>query len=112
MGRYTKVMLAFGLSGLLQYIAAIEAGVPPSQTGALKFFVVQGLDTMFEDAVQALYRRNISGKPGSRTRIVGYLWVSLFLIWITPWWMYPGIRSTVPGKDSMPPWKLFTYAFT
>jgi hypothetical protein len=56
MGRYTKVMLAFGLSSLLHYIAAIEVGVPPSQTGALKFFVVQGLGTIFEDAVQALYR--------------------------------------------------------
>jgi hypothetical protein len=36
-------MLAFGLSGLLHYIVAITTGVPPSQTGALKFFVVQGL---------------------------------------------------------------------
>ena len=72
--------LLLALSGLLHYIVDIETGVPPSQTGALKFFVVQGLGIMFEDAVQALYRRNISGKPGSWTRIVDYLWVSLFLI--------------------------------
>jgi hypothetical protein len=104
-------MLAFGLSGLVHYFITIAIGIPPSHTGALKFFVIQGLGIMFEDAVQALHRRHRSGKPGSWTRIVGYIWVSLFLIWTTPCWIYPMVRSNVPEKDIMPPWKLFTYAF-
>jgi hypothetical protein len=62
--RYTKIMLAFNLSGLGHYFITIATGIPPSQTGALKFFVMQGLGIMFEDAVQALYRRHRLGKPG------------------------------------------------
>lgn len=46
--RYTKIMLAFGLSGMLHYIAAITTGVPPGETGALKFFVVQELSIIFD----------------------------------------------------------------
>ena len=53
--RYTKIMLAFGLSGLLHYITDITTGITHGQTGSLKFFVVQGLGIMFEDAIQALH---------------------------------------------------------
>jgi hypothetical protein len=60
--RYTKIMLAFGLSGLVHYFIAIATGIPLSQTGAFKFFVMQGLGIMFEDALQALYRRHRSEK--------------------------------------------------
>jgi hypothetical protein len=105
-------MLAFFLSGLVHYFIAIATGIPPGQTGALKFFVMQGLGIMFEDAVQALYRRHRSGKPEFWTRIAGYIWVSLFLIWTTPCWIYPVVRSNVPERDIIPPWKLFTSAFT
>jgi len=112
LARYTKIVLAFGISGLLHYLTAITTGLPPSHTGDLTYFLMQALGIMCEDAVQALYRRNTSGKPGSWTRIVGYIWVSLFLIWTTPQWMYPRARAIVPGKDDMPPWKIFTAAYT
>jgi hypothetical protein len=66
-------MVAFAISGVLHLVIAATTGIPPSHTGAMTFFLAQGLGIMVEDAVQTLYRKFTPGKPGPWTRIAGYI---------------------------------------
>lgn len=68
----------------------LGAGIPRSQSGALRFFTTQALGIMLEDGVQEMYRRIRGGTRSALwSRVVGYVWVFLFLSWSTAAWQYP-----------------------
>ena len=85
------------MSGCLHVGTDVGAGVMPSQSGALRFFLTQAFGIMFEDAVQEVYRRTRGQQKFSKmqrfwAKAVGYVWVLLFLSWSTAAWQYPAMR--------------------
>lgn len=93
MQRYTFIFFVFFVSGSLHVITDMAASIPINDSGALRFFCTQALGIMLEDGAQEIYRC-LGGKPRLLTRIVGYLWVLLFLSWSTAAWQYPAILVT------------------
>lgn len=60
-----------------------------------KFFLLQAFGVMVEDGVQA----TVGGMaiPGPCRRMIGYMWVAVFLVWSTPVWMFPPMRQGDSG---------------
>lgn len=54
------------------------------------FYVLQAVGIAFEDAMQAMTAH--IHIPISIRRVVGYLWVLMFLSWSTPICSYPSMR--------------------
>ena len=102
--RYTKLIFAFSLSGLAHLLNGIAVGIPARENGSLVFFALQALGIIFEDAIQAMCRR--SSFQGPWTRLIGYVWVTLFLLWTTPGWTYPSVRYHRHGVDFMIPYRI------
>ena len=61
-----------------------------------KFFLLQAFGVMVEDGVQAI----VGGMaiPGPFRRMMGYMWVAVFLVWSTPVWMFPPMRQGDSGQ--------------
>ena len=55
--RYMRLMLAFTISGIIHIGGDVGTGIPLRESGALKFFVMQGLGVMGEDAVIEFWKR-------------------------------------------------------
>ncbi|KAH8912352.1 hypothetical protein BR93DRAFT_922317 [Coniochaeta sp. PMI_546] len=103
--RYVKIFLVFAFSGALHAVIDIYAvGLDLSESGALRFFCTQALGIVLEDAVQGAWRRAV-GPPGGGigTRIVGSVWLAVFMAWSTPHWAYPYVvKSVEPGAGDAP----------
>lgn len=81
------------------------------ESGSICFFCTQALGIILEDSVQAVYKSCTKNSPGSNsklphrwTRIVGYIWLVVFMSWSTPVWSYPAIRR---NQDPVLPFSLF-----
>jgi Membrane bound O-acyl transferase family len=94
--RYTRLFLAFLISGLIHHRADLAMGIPHAEAGSLIFFLLQPLGIMLEDGMQTLTRHLSTPNSGRVPRIVGYLWVMMFLVWSTPTWFYPQQRHIDP----------------
>ena len=78
-------------------------GIPRAEAGSLVFFLLQPLGIMLEDGMQILTRHDPTSKfLGRAQRIVGYLWVVIFLAWSTPTWFYPHQRQAVDPANLLP----------
>ncbi|KAL1966145.1 hypothetical protein VTN77DRAFT_4697 [Rasamsonia byssochlamydoides] len=66
--RYTTPMLTFMLSMAFPGLGDIACGIPPSKTGALQFFMAQGVAIVFEDLVQYFYRKLFASSASSNSR--------------------------------------------
>ncbi|KAI1322174.1 membrane bound O-acyl transferase family-domain-containing protein [Xylariaceae sp. FL0255] len=93
--RYLRIILAFLISGLIHHTSDWAMGMGPTDAGSLKFFILQPLGIMVEDGVQELTRT--WPMPGWVRKLIGYVWVFLFLIWSTPTWCFPQMRT---GDDA------------
>lgn len=91
LARYLKIFLTFFFSGLHHLLVEIGAGL--TERGAMRFFCMQALGICLEDTVQAVYHWAFSIKkaesPKLWARLIGYLWLLVFLVWTTPGWNYP-----------------------
>lgn len=88
--RYLKLILTFMLSGILHTLAEFGGGLPVQQSGTMRFFVMQSLGIIFEDVLKAVSANEESPVwHKAMMRLLGYLWVGLFLVWTTPGWLYP-----------------------
>lgn len=71
----------------------IEIAAGKMEGGVMKFFCMQALGIWLEEKIQTVYRLTSSIKtdesPKIWARIVGYLWLLVFLVWTTPGWSYP-----------------------
>ncbi|EEA20522.1 hypothetical protein TMatcc_000506 [Talaromyces marneffei ATCC 18224] len=109
--RYLKIVLSFYLSGITHAVADISSTLSWGEQLTVEFFLIQALGIIIEDAVQAAWRL-FSSDPRTETvtpparwkRVVGALWVTLFLIWSTPRWVYPGASKAGPGTQSIVPY--------
>lgn len=94
LARYSFIFLVFFLSGVLHVVSDIGMNLPPSQSGALRFFCTNAFGIILEDGVQELCRR-LNGRKDSNglwSRTLGYVWVVVFLSWSTACWQYPQMR--------------------
>lgn len=103
LSRYTRLFLAFFISGVLHHVHDMTWGVPHSKLSSVVFFSMQALGIMFEDAVQAVTKS--WGIPQRVRSVVGFFWLWAFLWWTTPRWFYPTVRG---GEDGA----LFPFSVT
>ena len=109
LARYAHLLLVFALSGLLHLLAQAAGGVPLSRAaGAMRFFVTQGLGIMLEDVVGALYTWSVPEESRARSsrlrlfeRVVGYVWLVVFMAWSVPVWVY-SVASAPPREPFLP----------
>jgi hypothetical protein len=73
----------------------IAQGIPWDETGALRFFLMQALGIMLEDAVTAVVGPLYRGRFNKGwMKVLGYTWVILWLVWASPVWVYPLVRRS------------------
>lgn len=76
----------------------------------MRFFMTQAFGLILEDCVLKLYKRcpSYMQMPNALTRTIGFAWVSVFLIWSVPAYMYPMLWRANQGlQDSTIPFSLF-----
>lgn len=111
--RYTHLLLAFFASGVMHVLIDMSAGLPFSHSGALRFFLMQAVGIAFEDAVQTSWRRLFAPSKAGTTsqaffwryqRVIGYIWVLLWLTWSSPIAYYPTLEANKgESKDTIVP---------
>ena len=116
-GRYTFTFFTFLLSGLMHVCGDMAAGIPFAVSGVVQFFAIQALGIMIEDAVQHMWgrasqssgsshdgkRKGAKGEDGPELwkRVVGYVWVAVWMAWSVPVWSYPAARRS-SGEGVLP----------
>ena len=107
-GRYLSILLTFFLSGVLHMCGSSAYGIPWHESGAVRYFCMQALGIVIEDAVQAGYiaitgsdDRRQGGRPSLWKRFLGYIWVACFQAWSMPVYWYAGARRD--GGEGMLP---------
>lgn len=112
--RYMRVVAAFAASAIMHVLTDISAGIPVRKSGAMQFFVAQALGIVVEDSVKAVWKRCF-GRQATRTpetwhNVVGFLWVSAFMVWSAPAYLYPMMwRVNARENDSVIPWSLMPH---
>lgn len=97
---------------MLHTSADLAVGMEWSESGSLRFFCTQALGILLEDGVQALYHHHHRPVPGTRAtkpdnrsgtaaKLIGYLWLGVFLAWSTPAWAYPAMRRNEGRAEDM-----------
>ena len=103
--RYTKITFAFLISGVIHVFLDIEYGGSAWESGAIRFFVMQAVGIIVEDAAQEIYLRG-GGKSNVWSRGVGYAWTVFFLCWTTPSWEWVAMRRLIPRSDKRLPFSV------
>ncbi len=114
MARYTKILATFFVSGVLHLSADIAIGITSRESGSIRFFCTQAVGILTEDSVQALcyhfvpHRvKNGSYKWRRVGKVIGYVWLVVFLAWSTPVWAYPAMqRSQGKAEDLILPFSV------
>ena len=94
-GRYTFIFFAFTFSGLVHALEESCAGVPWHQSGSMRFYCMQALGILFEDAVQAVFNALTDKRHRGWTRVAGYVWVVLWMTWSSAAWFYPKLQNSI-----------------
>lgn len=101
MARYTRILATFFISGVLHLSADIAIGIASGESGSIRFFCTQAVGILIEDSVQALYYQFVPYrvKTGSYQwarveKVIGYVWLVVFLAWSTPAWAFPAMQRS------------------
>ncbi|KAF4435899.1 hypothetical protein F53441_13407 [Fusarium austroafricanum] len=95
--RYTRLFLAFLMSGLMHHcIGHLYLFAADAMFASERFYAIQAVGIAFEDAVQAMTAHVHIPMPVRR--VVGYIWVLVFLSWSTPISSYPSMRAGDIGQ--------------
>lgn len=97
--RYTRLMIAFLISGLLHAHADQLMGVANAENGALVFFLLHAAVIMLEDFLGPLLG---SVLPRRVRYYLGYVWVFGFFAWSSPIWIYSGMRLGLSSAALLP----------
>lgn len=86
-------------------------GIPAAESGALAFFLMQPLGIIAEDLFKLALTPLLERFPLPKivNRSLGALWVSLWMAWTVPWYMYP-ILEKGSGDDGVIPASIILYA--
>jgi hypothetical protein len=83
-------------------------GVPRAKTGAIWFFCLQAVGIIAEHIIQYVFRAQLERMSTLSKRVIGYAWVSLFLLWTTPVWLNPIMLCLYEdGQRVMSPYLFF-----
>jgi len=118
--KYTRVFLVFLLSGLIHASVDVIFGIPFLSSPALRFFLMQALGIMFEEAVERAWRSYAPASPfefgpneyEKRRRwakIVGYCWVWAFFVWTVPSFSWEALRIAGPRTEHSMPWSFMEW---
>lgn len=97
--RYTRLAIAFFISGLIHHHADQLMGVTNAENGAVVFFLLHAAFIMVEDALGPVF---IALLPERARHILGYLWVFAFFTWTSPVWIYSGMRLGISSAALLP----------
>ncbi|KAL4773923.1 membrane bound O-acyl transferase family-domain-containing protein [Aspergillus nidulans var. acristatus] len=102
---WIRVLVTFVESGIVHSACDMGFGIPFGESGGVAFFSLQILGLLLESVCQS-----IAAKVGLRTgarfsRAVGYIWVSVFMLWTAPVWANPILVNLAgDGVNVMSPW--------
>lgn len=97
--RYTRLMIAFFISGAIHYRADQLMGVPNAENGAILFFLLHALVIMLEDIITPITSKIL---PVRLNYYLGWVWVLFFFIWSSPIWIYSSTRVGVDSAALLP----------
>lgn len=97
--RYTRLTIAFLISGLIHAHADQLMGVPNAENGAVHFFLLHAAVITLEDALGNVFSGLLSARP---RYIVGYIWVCTFFACSSPIWIYSGMRLRLSSAALLP----------
>ncbi|KAF2799621.1 hypothetical protein K505DRAFT_345774 [Melanomma pulvis-pyrius CBS 109.77] len=109
--RCLRILAAFMSSGIMHMLVDLASGIEFGSSGAMKFFNTQALVLIIEDAVIRAYQRlpRVMRLSKVAENGIGFSWVSLFLAWSVPTYVYPMMwRSNQGLNDSTIPFTLFS----
>lgn len=119
--RYTHLLVAFSASGIMHVLIDLSAGLPFSHSGALRFFLMQAVGIAFEDGVQTGWRKLFAPRKAGTVsqaftwrwqRVIGYVWVLLWLSWSSPIAYYPILEANKgESKDTIVPFRIIQPIF-
>lgn len=103
--RYVKLFCVFFISGLCHVLMDIWGPIPLRECRALQYFMYHVFIFMFEDAVQGAYRasfgvKRTNAEPRLWIKLIGFVWVVGVMIWVTPMWVFPGLRHALSGDKA------------
>ncbi|KAE8350335.1 membrane bound O-acyl transferase family-domain-containing protein [Aspergillus coremiiformis] len=105
---YPRLLFSFTVSGFVHMGMDLGFGVPQTKTGAVWFFCLQAVGVIFEGLIQSLFRAQIERMSPLSKRVIGYVWVGLFLLWVTPVWLNPIMISWYQNEQRvMSPFLVF-----
>lgn len=100
-----RLVLIFVLSGAVHVGMDLGFSVPFRNTGAIWFFTLQAVGMLVEQVVQSIWY-TLSGRKGMGTsmveRMVGHLWVAVFLSATAPIWLIPIFKGLYEGGERSP----------
>ncbi|KAJ5264844.1 Acetyltransferase pyr8 [Penicillium rubens] len=109
--RYANISFTFFMSGVFHLVCNATQGIPPSESGAVKFFCSFPLAIIIEDGVEVIWHRlagqdKVDIQPVQPVpfwqRLIGFLWVGVWMCVTSPWYLYPAARQR-PDKDWLVP---------
>ena len=97
------ILLTFTVSGLFHLFGEeYPGGIRWDRSGTLRFYSIQAVGFMLEDAVQAIWSRVCKGQYSRWTTAVGYVWVLFWIFWTSPAYFYPLQLNVTEKKPVLP----------
>ncbi|RHZ70282.1 hypothetical protein CDV55_101067 [Aspergillus turcosus] len=97
-----RLSMAFSTSGLVHFLMDLGFGVSPDQSGALWFFCLQIPGIALENLVWWTCHGMIKQMSYRWRQAIGYIWVSIFFLWVTPVWLNPIILRLYQDGQRIP----------
>ncbi|KAL5001708.1 membrane bound O-acyl transferase family-domain-containing protein [Aspergillus recurvatus] len=102
---WIRVLISFVESGIIHSACDMGFGIPFEKSGGLAFFTLQILGLFLESLFQSIAARMGFRTDGRPSRVIGYVWVCVFMLWTTPLWVNPILVSLASdGVRVMSPW--------
>lgn len=108
--RHTNLFVIFFISSVFHVIVDLIQSVPMEYSGSIPFYLAFVPGIMLEDGVQQLWERLFPEKRASSQqaeppfwqRIVGFVWVMVWLGITSTWYFTPMIQLTSPDVVMVP----------
>ena len=114
--RYIALAFTFVMSTCQHATGDVASGISLSRTGSPWFFMIQTLGIIMEDSVQSMWSRlspsPTSGRPALFSKVIGYVWVFLWMFWCTPFYSYPVSANNQGEKDAILPFSVLKALFS
>ncbi|KAL4765042.1 wax synthase family protein [Aspergillus foveolatus] len=102
---WIRVLITFVESGVVHSACDMGFGIPFGESGGVAFFSLQILGLLLESVCQSIAARVGLRTGPSFSRAVGYIWVSVFMLWTAPVWANPILVNLASdGVKVMSPW--------